>query len=75
MWYLLERRSLISETLLHTAGSFPSEEHIVSTYRFVVAAIRVYFLKKMGFSEEQVFRMAIRNSGIREGLGTSPREF
>ena len=48
---------------------FPSEEHIVSTYRFVVAAIRVYFLKKMGFSEEQVFRMAIRNSGIREGLG------
>ena len=47
----------------------PTDENIVSIYRFVVAAMRVYFLRKMGFSEEQVFRMAQRHRGIREGLG------
>ena len=47
----------------------PTEADIVSTYRFVVAAMRVYFLKKMGFSSKQVFRIAIRHRGIREGLG------
>ncbi len=47
----------------------PTDENIVSIYRFVVAAMRVYFLRKMGFSEEQVFRMAQRHRGVREGLG------
>ena len=47
----------------------PADENIVSIYRFVVAALRVYFLRKMGFSEEQVFRIAQRHRGVREGLG------
>ena len=51
----------------------PTDENIVSIYRFVVAAMRVYFLRKMGFSEEQVFRIAQRHRGVREGLGL-PKE-
>ncbi len=47
----------------------PTDEDIVSIYRFVVAALRVYFLKEMGFSEEQVCRIAQRHRGVREGLG------
>ena len=51
------------------ARPLPTDEDIVSTYWFVVAAMRVYFLRKMGFCEEQVFRIAKRHRGIREGLG------
>ena len=48
---------------------FPAEENIVSIYQFVVAAMRVYFLREMGFSEEQVFRIVRRHLGVRQGLG------
>ena len=47
----------------------PAEENIACIYRFLVAAMRVYFLRKMGFSEEQVYRMARRHYGLRHGLG------
>lgn len=47
----------------------PKDPDIVSIYRFVVAAMRVYFLTEMGFSDEQVFRIAQRHRGVREGLG------
>lgn len=47
----------------------PKAKDIVSIYRFVVAALRVYFLKEMGFSKEQVCRIAQRHRGVREGLG------
>ena len=47
----------------------PTDEDVFSIYWFVVAAMRVYFLREMGFSEEQVFRIAKRHRGIREGLG------
>ena len=47
----------------------PADENIVSIYQFVVAAMRVYFLREMGFSEEQVLRMAKRHRGVRAGLG------
>ena len=50
---------------------FPKDEDIDSIYRFVVAAMRVYFLKEMGFSKEQVFRIAQRHRELREGLGLS----
>lgn len=46
----------------------PTDEHIVSIYRFVVAAMRVYFLREMGFSKEQVSRIAQRHRELREGL-------
>ena len=49
----------------------PKDEDIDSIYRFVIAAMRVYFLTKMGFSKEQVFRIARRHGGVREGLGLS----
>lgn len=47
----------------------PTDENVASIYRFVVAAIRIYFLSKMGFSEEQLHRIATRHRGVREGLG------
>lgn len=47
----------------------PTDENVASIYRFVVAAIRVYFLREMGFSDEQVFRIATRHREVREGLG------
>ena len=47
----------------------PTDEDVLSIYWFVVAAMRVYFLREMGFSKEQVFRIAKRHRGIREGLG------
>lgn len=47
----------------------PAEENIDLIYEFVVAAMRVYFLREMGFSEEQVFRIAKRHFGLRKGLG------
>ena len=47
----------------------PPEHEIDSIYQFVVAAMRVYFLREMGFSKEQVFRIAKRHFGVREGLG------
>lgn len=47
----------------------PEDEDITRIYQFVVAAMRVYFLREMGFSEGQVFRMARRHFGVRRGLG------
>ena len=47
----------------------PTDENGASVYRFVVAAIRVYFLREMGFSDEQIFRVATRHRAVREGLG------
>ena len=49
----------------------PTDEDVASIYRFVVAALRVYFLREMGFSEEQVRRIATRHREVREGLGLS----
>ena len=49
--------------------AFPAEENIVWIYQFVVAAMRVYFLREMGFSEEQILRMTKRHLGFRKGLG------
>ena len=46
----------------------PAEPDVVSTFRFVAAALRTYFLRKMGFSEGQCHRIAIRNRGLREAL-------
>lgn len=46
----------------------PAEPDVVSTFRFVAAALRIYFLRKMGFSEEQCNRIAMRNRGLREAL-------
>ena len=45
-----------------------AEENIDSIYKFVVAAMRVYFLREMGFSGEQVCRLAKRNFGVWKGL-------
>ncbi len=47
----------------------PAEENIDLIYEFVVAAMRVFFLREMGFSKEQVFRIAKRHFGVRKGLG------
>lgn len=49
----------------------PSDPDVISIYWFVVAAVRIYFLQKTGFSNEQVFRIAKRHREIREGLGLS----
>ena len=48
---------------------FPLEEDIPRIYQLVLSAMRVYFLREMGFSKEQVFRIAKRHSGLRRGLG------
>ena len=47
----------------------PADKDITRIYQFVVAALRVYFLREMGFSEGQVYRMARRHFGVRRGLG------
>ena len=52
----------------------PAEPEVVSTFRFVAAALRIYFLRKMGFSEDQCHRIAIRNRGLREALGLAVPE-
>lgn len=51
----------------------PAEANIDVFYQFLVAAMRVYFLREMGFSEEQVLRIAKRHWGLRKGL-TLPEE-
>ena len=48
---------------------FPTVENILAIYWFVVAAMRVYFLREMGFSETQAKRIARRQREVREGLG------
>lgn len=47
----------------------PTDQNIVFVYRFVVAALRVYFLKKMGLSEKEIRRIVRHNRGVRDGLG------
>lgn len=47
----------------------PTDENVASIYHFVVAALRVYFLREMGFSDEQIFRFATRHREVRVGLG------
>lgn len=46
----------------------PAEPDVVSTFRFVAAALRIYFLREIGFSQDQCHRIAIRNRGVREAL-------
>ena len=46
----------------------PPESEVVSTFRFIVAALRIYFLREMGFSEDQCHRIATRHRGLREPL-------
>ena len=46
----------------------PAEPDVVATFHFVAAALRIYFLRKMGFSEEQCHRITMRNRGLREAL-------
>ena len=46
----------------------PAEPDVVSTFRFVAAALRIYFLREIGFSETQCHRIAMRNGGLREAL-------
>jgi len=49
--------------------ALPKDEDVLSTYRFVVASMRIYFLRGMGFTCEQVLRIARRHREVREGLG------
>lgn len=46
----------------------PAERGALETFWFVVAAMRVYFLRRIGFTEEQCHRIAIRHRGLREAL-------
>ena len=46
----------------------PAGRDVLETFWFVVAAMRVYFLQRIGFTEEQCHRIAIRHRGRREAL-------
>ena len=53
----------------------PTDADVIFIYRFVVAAIRIYFLQKMGFSNEQTYRIVMRHLEIRNGLGLSLKDY
>jgi len=46
----------------------PAGRGVLETFWFVVAAMRVYSLRQIGFGEEQCHRIAIRHRGLREAL-------
>ncbi len=46
----------------------PAGREVLETFWFVVGAMRVYFLRQIGFTEAQCQRIAIRHRGLREAL-------